>query len=122
MGRTKKTSPVLEVARQRLAGLRSITPAPEFSPALKLSDYENDIDSLTTKLDDYNEELSTLDQSLNEIDGAEDALRDKNRRMLAATEAHYGPDSSEYEQVGGTRTSDRKPQKPRGSSQSTPLV
>jgi hypothetical protein len=28
--------------------------------------------------------------------------------MLAAVEAHYGPDSNEYEAAGGTRTSDRK--------------
>ena len=29
--------------------------------------------------------------------------------MLAATLALYGPDSNEYEAVGGTRASDRKP-------------
>jgi len=35
-------------------------------------------------------------------------LRDLNRRILSAVEAQYGPDSSEYEQVGGTRQSERK--------------
>lgn len=28
--------------------------------------------------------------------------------MLSAAKAHYGPDSSQYEQAGGTRQSDRK--------------
>jgi hypothetical protein len=28
--------------------------------------------------------------------------------MLAATGAHYGTDSNEYERVGGTRSSERK--------------
>jgi hypothetical protein len=39
-------------------------------------------------------------------------------RMLAAIGARYGTDSSEYEMVGGTRTSERKrsPRKAGGSS------
>jgi len=35
-------------------------------------------------------------------------LRETNKRMLAAAEAHYGPDSNQYEQAGGTRLRDRK--------------
>jgi hypothetical protein len=120
MARSKRTSTVLDTARQRLAGLKSITPAPEYGPTLALSDYERDIEALSTKLDSYNEELSSVDQTLNEFEAAEDGLREKNRRMLSATEAHYGPDSSEYEQVGGTRTSDRKSQKSRGTSPTAP--
>lgn len=120
MGRTKKTSSILETAQQRLAGLKSITPVPDYGPTLALAEYERDIDALTTRLVTYNEELSNLDQSLNEIDAAESSLREKNRRMLSATEAHYGPDSSEYEKVGGTRTSDRKSQKTKGTKPTTP--
>lgn len=121
MARSKKTSLVLETARQRLAGLKSITPVPDYGPTLAMAEYEREIDSLTAKLDSYNERLSSLDQSLNEFESDESALREKNRRMLAATEAHYGPDSSEYEQAGGTRTSDRKSPKRKDTSPSTPL-
>jgi len=39
MARTKRTSTVLETARQRLAGLKSITPAPDFGTALSLTGY-----------------------------------------------------------------------------------
>ena len=38
----------------------------------------------------------------------ESELNDWNRRVLSAVEAQYGPDSSEYEMVGGTRKSERK--------------
>ena len=114
MARTKRTSTVLEAARQRLAGLKSITPAPDFGSALTLAGYETDINGVSTKLDSYNEALSRLDQLQNELDTSEVALREKNRRILSAAEAHYGPDSNEYEQVGGTRRSDRKRPGPKG--------
>ena len=44
----------------------------------------------------------------NELDKAEANINDKNKRMLAATGAMYSYNSNEYEQVGGTRSSDRK--------------
>ena len=44
----------------------------------------------------------------NDLETAEIALRDKNKRALSAVEAQFGSDSSEYEQVGGTRQSERK--------------
>jgi hypothetical protein len=114
MARTKRTSSILETARQRLAGLKSITPAPDFGSTLTLASYEADITALGTKLDGYNEKLSALDSLQNELDTAETALREKNTRILSAAEAHYGPDSSEYEQAGGTRRSERKRTGPKG--------
>jgi hypothetical protein len=117
MARSKRTSAILETARQRLAGLKSITPLPEFGPNLKISDYETDIKATSDKLDGHNGLLSEVDQSQNELEGMERSLGDKNVRVLAATKALYGPDSTEYEQVGGTRRSDRK----RSGSKKTPL-
>ena len=114
MARTKRTSVILETARQRLAGLKSITPVPDLGATLKLADYEADINTFTTKLDSYNEKLSSLDSLQNELESAETALREKNTRILSAAEAHYGPDSSEYEQAGGTRRSERKRTGPKG--------
>ena len=108
MARLKRSSTILEIARRRLAGLKSITPAPDFGPNLKLSDYEQELNALSDELDSYNEMVSRLDQLQNALDDNERSLRDKNARMLSATEAQYGPDSSQYEQAGGTRTSERK--------------
>ena len=91
-----------------MSGLKSITPRPNFGPALDLDQYEEEINAFSTNLDKYNETLSLLDRLANELDTGEAQLREKNRRMLSATEAQYGPDSNEYETAGGTRTSDRK--------------
>src|SRR5918992_1492899 len=63
MARTKRTSTVLETARQRLAGLKSISPAPDFGATLTVATYEADINALSAKLDAYNEQLATLDSS-----------------------------------------------------------
>lgn len=116
MARRKRTSPVLETARQRLAGLKSITPAPDFGTNLKLDAYEQDINELSDKLDEYNEKLSALDQLLNELEAQEEELNAKNRRMLAATAAQYGTNSTEYEQAGGTRDDERKKPTKKGST------
>ena len=108
MARPKRNSTTLEAARQRLAGLKAITPAPDFGSALSLDGYEQEINAYSTKLDKYNESLSALDGLQNELDAAETNLNDKSKRMLAAVGAHYGTDSDEYEKTGGTRSSERK--------------
>ena len=108
MARAKRSSSVLEVARRRLAGLKSITPPPDFGLNLKLDDYERDINTLSDSLDHYNGMVATLDYLQNELEAEEQRLKDKNKRMLAASGAHYGPDSSEYGMVGGTRASERR--------------
>lgn len=53
-----------------------------------------------------------MDQLLNDLEAGEARAADKSRRIFAATEATYGPDSSEYEMVGGTRLSERKKRGP----------
>ncbi|MDQ3817610.1 MAG: hypothetical protein M3362_07965 [Acidobacteriota bacterium] len=63
---------------------------------------------LSAKIDNYNQMLSSLDDLQNEIEADEKNLREKNGRMLSATEAQYGPNSSQYEQAGGKRMSERK--------------
>jgi hypothetical protein len=113
MARAKRKSAILETARRRLAGLKSITPPPDFGPNLTLAGYEQDINDLSDGLDHYNKVLSTADQLQNGLDAMESALREKNNRMLSATEAQYGPDSSSYEQAGGTRSSERKRRAPK---------
>ena len=108
MARRKRTSVVLEAAHQRLAGLNSITPPPDFGSNLTLAAYTTQISEFSTKLNNYNQMVSALDDLQNQLDAAEASLRETTKRMLSAVEAHYGPDSSQYEQAGGTRQSDRK--------------
>ena len=108
MARRKRNSPVLEAAHHRLAGLNSITPTPNFGATLTIPAYTTQISDFTATLDHYNQMVSTLNDLQNQLDAAEAALNDTNKRMLTAAEAHYGPDSSQYEQAGGKRLSERK--------------
>ncbi len=108
MARLKRSSNVLETARQRLAGLKTITPKPNFGPALDLDQYEQEVNAFSAKLDQYNDTLTQLDALQNDLDTDEASLREKNKRMLAAAGALYGPNSNEYETAGGTRSSERK--------------
>ncbi len=121
MARTRRGSSVLDTARQRLAGLKAITPAPNLGPALTLAAYEQEVTTFSTSLDSYNQQLAALDELQNSLDAAETSLRDKNKRILSAVEAQFGPDSSEYEQAGGTRQSERKRPtgRPKGSGGSS---
>lgn len=107
MARAKRKSTALDAARQRLAGIKTITPPPNLGPNLQVADYEQEINDFSAKIDQYNGMLSTIDSLQNEIDAKERELRVKNTRMLSAVEAQYGPDSNEYEQAGGTRQSER---------------
>lgn len=109
MARLKRSSTVLETARQRLAGLKSITPKPNFGPTLDLDEYEEDIRLCTESLQRYNDTLTLLDRLGNDLDAIEEKVREKNARMLDASRATYGPDSNEYEAVGGIRASEHKP-------------
>lgn len=120
MARLRKTSVVLDTARKRFSGLKSITPEADLGPQLTLPIYEGKITAFAGKLDAYNQALAALDDMLNDLESAESDLNEYNRRYLSATEAHYGPDSSEYEMVGGTRTSERKRPKRKGGGGGTP--
>ena len=115
MGRKKRGSAVLETARKRLAGLKSLDVTVDFGPNMKQADYEGIIDSFQTRLDNYNQHSAELDQEQNGVDAEEGALNDWNKRFLSATGARFGLDSNEYEAVGGTRSSERKKPKRGGS-------
>ena len=77
----------------------------------------------TAAIEDSHSQLAAqMDDSSNRFDAQNDLLSDWNRRVLSAVEAQYGPDSSEYEMVGGTRKSERKKptRKSGGGSKPTP--
>jgi hypothetical protein len=120
MTRKKRGSAVLETAQGRLAGLKSIDPEPNYGPNMKQADYEALITSFQARLNLYNQHSAERDQEQNDLDAEEKVLGDWNKRYLSATGAQFGVDSNEYEAVGGTRTSERKKAKPKGSGGATP--
>lgn len=108
MSRAKRNSKNLRIARERLAGLKKITPPPDFGPATKQSDYEAEITGYSDDQDGYNGDVAALDDKQNRLDTRDRGLGDWNGRILSAVKARYGPDSTEYEMVGGVRRSERK--------------
>jgi hypothetical protein len=108
MARQRRTSPALVIARARLAGLKKINPAPNLGPNITIPAYEAVATDTAGIEDSHNQLAAQMDDSSNRFDSQEALMNDWNRRVLAAVEAHFGPNSSEYEMVGGTRTDDRK--------------
>ena len=108
MARLKRSSVVLETARQKLAGLKQISPPPTFASDLTVVGFEAEINGYSDDQDKYNGALAALDEQTNDLDKREQRLADFNQRITSAVRGLYGPDSNEYEQVGGIRRSDRK--------------
>src|SRR6185436_8074063 len=109
MARRKRTSSeTLEKARHILAGLKQITPRPEFGPELTEALFEAEINGFTHDLAAFNGGLADLDDQQNRLDDREQRLSDFCQRLQAAVKALYGPDSSQFEVIGGVRRSDRK--------------
>jgi hypothetical protein len=108
MARKRRTSAVLETARQRLAGLKQIASNPDFGGNLNAAGGQALVTDLTGELDGYNQDNAALDERQNVVDRKEDATNTWNKSILAAIGARFGTDSDEYEMVGGTRTSERK--------------
>ena len=109
MARRKRTSSqTLEKARHVLAGLKQITPKPEFGPELTEVLFEAEVNGFTHDLEAFNGALAEVDDQQNHLDDREQGLSDFTQRIQAAVKALHGPDSSEYEVIGGVRRSDRK--------------
>ena len=108
MARRKRTSTSITNAKTRANGLTSINPALDLGNGLTLAAFIAQIGAVEGKLEGYNQKLSELDADLNALETAEGALDELSSRMLAATGVKFGKNSSEYEQAGGTRPSERK--------------
>lgn len=107
MGRMKRTSKVLDKANARAAGLRAIGPF-DFGNGLNTAAFDGAVSDTHTKLADYNQALSVVDDKYNALLAAEKTLQDFSERVLAGVAAKYGKNSTEYEQAGGVRKSERK--------------
>lgn len=108
MGRVRKTSKVLEQTQIRAANLKSISPTLDLGNGLTAAAFDTAIADLQAKLADYNQTLAAADEKANALAASEKAARDLSERMLAGVAAHFGKNSSEYEQAGGIRKSERK--------------
>ncbi|MBD2213793.1 hypothetical protein H6G64_08705 [Calothrix sp. FACHB-156] len=111
MVRPKRSSPTLEKALRRIAGMRWINQSLDFGNGLNLIEYDSRIQSLQNELSNYNNLLTTLDETADRIAQIEEELNRYSEKMLMSVVTNYGKDSLQYIQAGG------KPRK-RSSSRS----
>ena len=108
MARLKTSSKTFEKAFRRIASVKSIDPDFDLGNGLIAKDYQQAITDVKTSMDDYNTTLSTVDDKLNILKEKEKSLDNWNERILVGVAAKFGKDSSQYEQAGGVRKSERK--------------
>ena len=70
--------------------------------------FKDKTDQLTKTLDDIEQKELELTPLRNDRDGLTNELKDICVRVRAGMKGYFGADSSEYEQAGGTRASERK--------------
>lgn len=111
----KGKSSVVSKAEDRLNGMQVVD-----KNQGKTVNYGNDQSQITvtelsaqigvveTKRADYNKALKAADELSNEYDALEKLLAEMCRKILSGAISKFGDDSDEYEQLGGTRKSDRK--------------
>ncbi len=103
----KSATKTLTDADERLANLKSIDPALNLGTGLTNAIYEAAIADANSKLEIYNQTLALADAQLNDFTATEKIVQDLSVRMLSGVGVKYGYDSTEYEQAGGTRKSER---------------
>ena len=107
MARIKKTSKMVEDAKERFSGVKTIDNL-DLGAELTLAGYKKWIDETEDELEKYNASLSVADNNQYSFEMKEKGLKDFHERMLLGIAAKFGKDSIEYEKAGGTRKSDRK--------------
>ncbi|PSN19719.1 hypothetical protein C7271_05865 [filamentous cyanobacterium CCP5] len=108
MARKKRSSPALEKAQRRLAGMQSVAEDIDFGNGLTMAAYDEHIQTMREKLMTYNRMLSMVDGAYNDMLMAERKLMDFSDHMLSGFGVRYGKDSTEYEMAGGRRKSERQ--------------
>lgn len=113
--RKRKPGVVVDDAKLRLDGMKGIDTANlitvnygSVAQPLTQTDMTAQITLIEDDISDYNQMLENATVMLNKIQQAEKKLKVMYTRVLKGAIAQFGPDSSEVEVLGGTRTSERK--------------
>lgn len=106
----QRESAQLAAATKRMNGLKAIDPtgALDLGNGHTIASFQSEMDTVTDNLKTYNEGLKALDPFKNKLDASEKVLGKKASDMLTAVGQRYTKDSSQYEQAGGVRESERK--------------
>lgn len=126
MSRRKRSSPVLQKAVRRAAGMNSIDPNLDVSNGLTLPAFSTLIETMRTKENAYNSALANVDKLYSEMLQTERELGDMTEHMLMGVGARYGKSSVEYGMAGGVPKTQRRKglrgESPTSSSQQPSFV
>jgi hypothetical protein len=113
--REKTKSPVATKADNRYSGMQVVDANQKLvinygteSNPLSVTEMKVKMDELETKRVEYNKGLKRSDELANEYEALENELNEMCTKVLSGALSKFGSDSDEYEQLGGTRKSDRK--------------
>ncbi len=101
MPRKRRTSPKLDIAMARIAGLKTIDESLDLGNGVMLAEYETHFKAVQTDLIAYNELLASIDALSVEIKHKETILGAYSERVLMGVTLRYGRGSSEYLRAGG---------------------
>ncbi|GAB3865197.1 hypothetical protein GCM10028824_03720 [Hymenobacter segetis] len=110
MASIQRESAELAAATKRMNGLKAIDPDGklDLGNGHTMKSYQEQMDTVKTNLSNYNEARRTLDALKNTLDASEKVLAKKSSALLTGVGQKLTKDSSEYEQCGGIRESERK--------------
>ncbi|MCC5598703.1 hypothetical protein [Nostoc favosum] len=108
MARRKRSSPVLQKAVLRAAGMNSIAPNLDVGNGLTLPAFSTLIETMRAKENAYNSALSNLDKLYSEMLQTESELGDMTEHMLMGVGTRYGKSSVEYGMAGGVPKTQRR--------------
>lgn len=97
-----------DLAKARLAALKSIDQNLDLGNGLTVAIYKGGIDNFTNLLAQYNTALSTVDDLYNQCNESLAQMQDLSERMLSGVASKFGKTSSQYEMAGGTRKPEKK--------------
>lgn len=98
----------IQNAQQRLDGMKSIDPALDLGEGVSVATMEAAVNLPIAKISEYNTLLSQADEKLNEINAAIKVMNEISAKALLGGGFKFGKNSSQYEMMGGTRSSERK--------------
>ena len=118
MATQQRESAELAAATKRMNGLTAIDPTGklDLGNGHTMKSYQDQMNEVKTNLDTYNKTRKDLDALKNTLDASEKALSKKSSAMLTGVGSKFTKDSSEYEQAGGVRESDRKKPVPKAKT------
>jgi uncharacterized protein YukE len=103
-----KNLTIVNNAKLRASGMKSIAPALDMGGGMSIKAYQSAIQDAEAKIEAYNTAIANISQMRSAADAAEKSLSQLSERMLSTVAGHYGRSSDQYAMAGGTKRTSRR--------------